>query len=491
MVKDKGLHKRSLTEGAATKNLLCSDPGSEDGYVFLEFIQEETDQATKKKSTEKNEDGVFSYMMGLMNKKDLSDSEDSESVSTVSEDSPRKRSTSLFPSFYFPSPFGSLTTSNPKSPKSPGGSLSPRSFFFSFGSSVPNLIDRQVPPSRSECNRVHNSYFESFDARGEVWEGYMNSFMEKYRSSGEMDDVLVQKPSTMEVHTCKSPVSPFDEDEEKKDSGSDLDFESVTTVTTHTSGSKPPALQGLHRTRTITEIDRDLPRTYPTLTYFQDFATRDSIRSVLTRCAKTYPEIGYVQGMNYIVAQLYLHSKQDMERTWQLLSNLIEHPGYNFYGVFSPGLPILQSCVSLLGDFLKTFKPVLFAHLKNLGMEHMHFTYHWFVTLFAYTMPFETLVQVWDNFFRTGWEAIFRISIVLICSLEEELLQSNFETAMQVLRAAPIFPPENLISESYKLKFSKRQLGAIIKAIRRPCFYKPVPKLKLRNKTAPESVQTV
>ena len=52
--------------------------------------------------------------------------------------------------------------------------------------------------------------------------------------------------------------------------------------------------------------------------------------------------------------------------------------------------------------------PRVGAHLRREGVHATMFCSHWFITLFAYTLPFDHLLRVWDVLFLEGPKIIFR-----------------------------------------------------------------------------------
>ena len=48
------------------------------------------------------------------------------------------------------------------------------------------------------------------------------------------------------------------------------------------------------------------------------------------------------------------------------------------------------------------------AHLAAEGVQPTMFCSHWFITLFAYTLPFDHLLRIWDVLFLEGPKIIFR-----------------------------------------------------------------------------------
>lgn len=217
------------------------------------------------------------------------------------------------------------------------------------------------------------------------------------------------------------------------------------------------------------EIERDVPRTYPTLSFFQEADVQRQLVNSLKKIAIDHPDVGYVQGMNYVMAQLMLHFPEPRDAAQDMFKLLLETPVFNLRGLYASGLLMLRSFVNLLASFLERQRPALFARLEDLDLDSLHFTFNWFITLFSYTMPFETLADVWEYFFESGWDAIFRVSLVLLMSVEEELLHADFETATLVLRAAPTFPPEDLLRQARRIHLTLKDQQAIREIVYMEC----------------------
>jgi len=59
----------------------------------------------------------------------------------------------------------------------------------------------------------------------------------------------------------------------------------------------------------VRQVEKDLPRTQPYHQTFQMQEYQDSLREVLLGYARIDPEVGYVQGMNFIAAGLVYHAR--------------------------------------------------------------------------------------------------------------------------------------------------------------------------------------
>jgi hypothetical protein len=81
----------------------------------------------------------------------------------------------------------------------------------------------------------------------------------------------------------------------------------------------------------INLIKIDLSRTFPVLQFFQEGGPYyESFQSVLECYAKFRPDVGYVQGMSYLVAMLLLY--MDMYPAFVTLANMLN--SNHFYSFF-------------------------------------------------------------------------------------------------------------------------------------------------------------
>ena len=92
---------------------------------------------------------------------------------------------------------------------------------------------------------------------------------------------------------------------------------------------------------TLEQIDRDIPRTYPDVEELSTEEFRAKLVRVLTAVAAEYQSIGYVQGMNFIVAYLLIHCHRDADKAFRVFQILMEAPLYDMKNVYCKGLPKL------------------------------------------------------------------------------------------------------------------------------------------------------
>src|SRR5947209_7515406 len=91
-----------------------------------------------------------------------------------------------------------------------------------------------------------------------------------------------------------------------------------------------------------------------------------------------------------------------------------------------------------LTRFIEMILPDVAQKLTQFSMDPSVFASQWFITLFAYSMPFDLVARVWDLFFLKRWSVIFRISIVLLELAREDFTKAkDIEAMLHVLKSVP------------------------------------------------------
>ena len=135
-----------------------------------------------------------------------------------------------------------------------------------------------------------------------------------------------------------------------------------------------------------------------------------------------------MQGMGFIAGLLLLYMCEE-DAFWTLVALLKGARQPPLEGLYQAGLPLLQQFMYQFqqlvddevrsGNVLLSYKygfrshswlqaPRIGAHLRSEGVIPTMFCSHWFITLFAYTLPFDHLLRIWDIFFLEGIKVIFR-----------------------------------------------------------------------------------
>eukprot|EP00930_Biecheleria_cincta_P058031 TRINITY_DN43894_c0_g1_i1.p1 TRINITY_DN43894_c0_g1~~TRINITY_DN43894_c0_g1_i1.p1 ORF type:complete len:534 (+),score=83.50 TRINITY_DN43894_c0_g1_i1:94-1695(+) len=154
-------------------------------------------------------------------------------------------------------------------------------------------------------------------------------------------------------------------------------------------------------------IDKDVPRTmFDALSDLQ----RDSLRRLLACYARRNPEVGYCQGMSFLLAVFLLHGFEARD-AFAGICLLVEEvcPRYH-----ANGLEGFMRDVAVLSVMVQHFMPgvhgLIKAHdlpLSVLAMDH-------FLTLSACRWPLEATTRLYDVVLMEGTAAIFASFMVLL-----------------------------------------------------------------------------
>ncbi|KAG1790581.1 rab-GTPase-TBC domain-containing protein [Suillus plorans] len=177
-------------------------------------------------------------------------------------------------------------------------------------------------------------------------------------------------------------------------------------------------------------ITRDLGRTFPHHNFFTDGQGigQEHLFNVLKAYSLYDPQVGYCQGLPFVVAVLLLNMPD--EEAFSLLVRLMH--SYDLRGHFLPEMPKLQ--LRLFDRLIEELLPVLHVHFLRQGIKSSMFCSQWFLTLFSYRFPLEIVVRIYDNCLASGIEAIFAFSIVLLQKNEDELLNLRFDDILAFLK---------------------------------------------------------
>ncbi|XP_033832041.1 TBC1 domain family member 10A [Periophthalmus magnuspinnatus] len=208
-------------------------------------------------------------------------------------------------------------------------------------------------------------------------------------------------------------------------------------------------------------IERDLHRQFP---FHEMFSARGGHgQQDLFRVLKAYtlhrPEEGYCQAQAPIAAVLLMHMPAE-DAFWVLFQICEKYlPGY-----YSKGLEAIQLDGEILHALLKKVCPLAYRHLENQKLGPILYMTEWFMCAFSRTLPWASVLRVWDMFLCEGVKILFRVGLVLLkCTLgSQEKLKSCpglYET-MELLKAMPpqYMQEAFLVHEILELSVSEKDI---------------------------------
>ena len=137
----------------------------------------------------------------------------------------------------------------------------------------------------------------------------------------------------------------------------------------------------------------DIPRTFAHHQFFRINSTKTKLRNILIAFSVHCPSIGYVQGLNYLVALLLFHFHSETDAFWMLCALMSKFQLSSYY---EDGMEQLQRSSALLGESIDAKHPRLSDKLQNAGVYHIAYTTPYFLTLLSYNVTLSVCAQFWD-----------------------------------------------------------------------------------------------
>ncbi|KAH8855924.1 TBC1 domain family member 2B [Schistosoma japonicum] len=215
------------------------------------------------------------------------------------------------------------------------------------------------------------------------------------------------------------------------------------------------------------QISLDLLRTMPNNVQFDNIEAPgvQKLQEVLQAYSIHNAKVGYCQGMNFIAAIALLFLKKE-DAFWCLIA-ILEHFLPEKY--FHSGLIDAQVDQLVLKEIVNEKLPLLSNHLKRLGIDISAVTLNWFLAIFYDSVPFETLLRIWDVFLLEGSETLFRFAVAILKRNEDMLLeQTDTISFWKCLKAATrlTYDVDGLVKTAFEelRPFPKPQLIATRRA---------------------------
>ncbi|KAI7852043.1 rab-GTPase-TBC domain-containing protein, partial [Circinella umbellata] len=187
-------------------------------------------------------------------------------------------------------------------------------------------------------------------------------------------------------------------------------------------------------------IQRDLARTFPTHEFFKD---RDGEgQEALFNVTKAYSlfdqQVGYCQGLPFIVGGLLLHMPDDM--AFCVLIKLMSQ--YGLRGQFMPQMELLHERLYQFEHILQQKLPQIHKHLEVQGVQPSMYASQWFLTLFSSKCPLYLAFRVFDMVLLEGSHVVLRFALALMFRNQHTLLNLDFEALVDFLN--------NSVFDTYK-----------------------------------------
>eukprot|EP01102_Stenamoeba_stenopodia_P013076 TRINITY_DN4189_c0_g1_i1.p1 TRINITY_DN4189_c0_g1~~TRINITY_DN4189_c0_g1_i1.p1 ORF type:complete len:403 (-),score=92.66 TRINITY_DN4189_c0_g1_i1:69-1277(-) len=261
-------------------------------------------------------------------------------------------------------------------------------------------------------------------------------------------------------------TDPHSQNEGQKDEIQDVTFAD------HPLSLAPDSAWGTHfkDLEIMGEIRKDVRRTFPHLHFFnKDGETGiakhyDAILHILFLYAKLNPGVGYVQGMNEILAPIYYIFASDPNipsfeaaeaDTFFSFKNLMAEIMNNFCKTLDKSDVGITAAMKRLNDLLKKKDPDLWQNLESKGMHPQFYSFRWLTLLLSQEFELPDTLRLWDSLFSDPkrFDFLFYVCCAMMINVRDKLIEGDFAENLKLLQH---FPPtvdmHVLIDQAEKLK---------------------------------------
>eukprot|EP00300_Choanocystis_sp_HF-7_P030416 c39253_g1_i1.p1 GENE.c39253_g1_i1~~c39253_g1_i1.p1 ORF type:complete len:812 (+),score=166.19 c39253_g1_i1:41-2437(+) len=203
-------------------------------------------------------------------------------------------------------------------------------------------------------------------------------------------------------------------------------------------------------------ISLDLNRTFPN---HPKFAIHGAAQSTLRLTLEAYsvydPEVGYCQGMSYIMGVLVMLVDEE-DAFWCFVSLLrLTRPGYRpLREMFFSNLGLVNQRLTRFDDLIRVVLPAVQANFVRQNVAASMFATQWLMTVFSSNSSFDVVLRTWDVWISEGYKAVLRVALALLRLNEKVLTRGTIVEIMETMgRASFVVDAEKVILTSVNVHF--------------------------------------
>ena len=204
---------------------------------------------------------------------------------------------------------------------------------------------------------------------------------------------------------------------------------------------------------------------------------KSDLETVLHAYALRNPEVGYCQGMNFLVGWMLLMFQAEVPncpgrervcRVFWMLTCIIERDKYHKgYYVKNSKMYALKCDCLVMRRLLRQFIPEVHERIKWFARAPIITVLcaSWFLTICVDSMPSEALLRVWDAYCSEGRVALFRIGIATLQLASPDILSSSDLQIVSVVRtcAKTLSMVDAILKEATDTKMRERVTPKLVK----------------------------
>lgn len=170
------------------------------------------------------------------------------------------------------------------------------------------------------------------------------------------------------------------------------------------------------------QIIKDLNRTFVDSAWFGiGTEGRDRLMDVLEVVSLKYTGIGYVQGMNFLVAAFLFHWSPAV--TLGLMSHLIEN--WQMCDIYSENLEGVHEHNKKLAELTAKHLPEFHSFLWEYEVKLEFYSTQWIIDLFSHTIPLQEYYLFFDSFLKQSWNFFYRLVLTVLEKWSESIMKMD------------------------------------------------------------------
>lgn len=179
-------------------------------------------------------------------------------------------------------------------------------------------------------------------------------------------------------------------------------------------------------------IEVDLPRTFPTLRFFDSTGPyHKDLMDVLSAWAQYRPDVGYVQGMTHLAGMLVMH--MGTYEAFSCFVNIMLSGGL-LLAFYMMDLDQILRRIKIYDALFRYNAPRLFARFQAMDISPNYYLLDWFMTMFTRVLTVPQASRIWDIFFLEGEIFLYKAALGIVLLFEQEFLVAEFEECLAMLK---------------------------------------------------------
>ena len=250
--------------------------------------------------------------------------------------------------------------------------------------------------------------------------------------------------------------------------------------------SNPDEVMNEEELKTYRQIQKDIPRTMPESSLFQNDKVQFMLTRVLYIWSLRHPASGYVQGFNdlcipfFIVYFLEKFPNKNIDTILQLNNeefktltedNLTELETTIYYSLtklldriqtnYTHNQPGITKMIKKMELIVEKVDPKLYSYLKQFEIDYVQFCFRWMNCFLIREFPVKLILRLWDTYFseEKGFsEFHLYVCACLLLTFSEKLkAMTEFQQLIVFLQNLPtsnwkIEDMDMLLAKSYSIK---------------------------------------